>query len=178
MQIQFTRTQLIAFLCIVLVGDLVLVTTLVSTQVSPVMGAIVVGAGLGIPVLIFTFLVPAAAGALGWFSLRRLYPGTGLAVFRGDVPMISMGIGRSWMGLNNVIEAYADDDHLHMRILAPIPRTRMPVSIPWAAVVSIDPHGKFRSKVMLESGPRLFLPVHLTRNEVALRASLDQETAA
>lgn len=172
MQMQFTRTQLTVFLTMILAVDLLVVTVLIGSQTSPKVGAIALACGIFIPIVIFWLIVPSVAGAMGWWRLRRLYPGVGNPDYRSDAPMISPGLGKPWLGLNNVVEAAPDEDHLHMRIWVPFGKGRMPVSIPWAAVTSIEPFKRRYSTLTLEQGPKLYLPDHLVRAEMALRESL------
>ncbi len=178
MQIQFTRTQLIAFVSMLILSDVVLVSVIVGSQVSPTMGIVAGAAGILIPLALFTLVVPLAAGAMGWFTLHRLYPQVGTPVFRSDAPMISPAFGSPWVGLNNVTEAYADEEHLHMRLFSLTKRSRMPVSIPWARVVAIEPFKKDRAILRLETGPSIYVPKRLVAAEMALRASLDDSEMA
>jgi hypothetical protein len=178
MQPQFTRTQLTIFLSMMMAIDLIMIAVIVGTLASPRLSAVVVAAGIVFPALFFWVLIPVIAGCMGWFGIRRRFPAVGNPVFRGDAPMISPGFNRSWMGLNNVVEAYTDDDHLHMRVWAPFGGWRMPVSIPWGAVPEITPFKKDRAILHIDGGPRLFVPLRLVRNEMALRASMREAQGA
>lgn len=178
MQPQFTRTQLTIFLSMILVADLIMITVIVGTLSSARTGALVAVAGIVIPVLIFWGLIPLVAGLMGWFELRRRYPGVGAPNYHGNTAIISPAFGRSWIGLNNVIEAEPDDDYLHMRVWAPLGGWRMPVSIPWAAIPEIEPYKKDRAILHLDGSPRVFVPLSLVRNEIALRAELSEAQGA
>lgn len=154
---------------------LFLVDALVIGAIVAVLGS--PGAALMIGVLAFAApcvllmgIMPLFSRISGWDTLARRYPPTddAFAGYRG--PVTSIAIHRSWFNFNNCIEINADDDHLHIRMIALIGKWDRAVSIPWEAVREITPARFGRTRLNLIDGPSLWAPNNYTRHELAVRS--------
>jgi len=177
-QLQMTRTQMRWFLLVLLGVDAIMIGAIMGVVISPRMGLVGFALGGVLPIAVFRGLIPLIAGAVGWWSLQRIYPPTGTASFDAKTPLTSMSIRSPMLGMNNCIEVAQDDDHLHLRIFGLIGPPIMPISIPWAAMTSITVSRRGVAAVILDQGPKLWFPGKLLAREIELRAQLDAPGSA
>ncbi|MBL0927572.1 MAG: hypothetical protein IBJ11_07960 [Phycisphaerales bacterium] len=156
---------------------LVLVTAVPLAAVSALVlahggvRAVPVLAGVAVLMLGMPAAVMLPIGAIsGWSRLARAFPGRpGVAYAR---LLTSVAVRWRALGYNNVVEWAADDDHLHLRIIPPFHLGHPPLSIPWAAVTSVEAAG--RHDVRLETGVvPLWVASAVAQREIALRRALD-----
>ena len=171
--LQFTRNQLRGFLFVMLTMDALLIGALLWFAASPTVGMIGFACGLLLPFLIFRGLVPVLAGMMGWWTLQRLYPPHGFPPIDPKAPLATIALRKRFLGINNCIEAAADDDHLHLRIFGLIGPPMMPISIPWVAMTSITVPHRTVAAIVLDQGPRMWVPEKLVAREIALRMELE-----
>jgi hypothetical protein len=104
----------------------------------------------------------------GWAALAREYPAHEPAP-DADRGFGSLTIGR-WCNYNNCIRWRADDDYLHLSLLAPFSSFHAPVSIPW---VDATLTRRFFGRCTLKAGRySLTVPARMVARELHTRALL------
>lgn len=171
-----TRRQLTMFLATISVMEAVIIGAIVGATAGPTMG-VLVGVGGALFVWLIVGVVGRTIARVGtWATLARRYPAIEGVGFDRGARVISLGLGRPWMRLNNCVEAVADESHLHMRIGLPGTGDGRPVSIPWEAVTSVEASPMGQARLDIE-GVRLWMPRAVVADELALREALTRSEA-
>lgn len=158
------------FILIISVVDGLIIGAAISAMGHPARGV-----PIGITVMVLPWVVLAAAGPAIWsmMGLNRVqsrFPLRDPTVFTPNTKVISMAARQRWLGINNCIEAVADDDHLHIRLALPGPAKRCGVSVPWEAVTSINAETRI-ARIDILDVPPLWVPAQLVQRELEVRAT-------
>ncbi|TVQ65206.1 MAG: hypothetical protein EA379_00265 [Phycisphaerales bacterium] len=104
----------------------------------------------------------------GWRRLAARHPG--VAPASGAKRGLTSVMFPPCLGYNHCVLYAADDEHLHLRIMHPFSLCHPPVSIPWAAMESVErvPSAFLGARVRV--GDISFrIPRHVVRDELTLR---------
>jgi len=166
------------FLACFFIIDGIIVAVVVSATSSPRLG-IPVGLGvIAIPFLVIPGVMAIMAPLSGWTRLAKHYRAPDGAPSGDNLAVTSAAFRSPAFRYNNCVIVWADDDHLHLRIMKPFDAGHAPLAIPWNDVVAIEP-GVLFAVVQPAHGPRVFVPMKYVRRELEIRATpLPGETGA
>lgn len=170
------RKQFLAFLCLLLIADAVLVGALVTATAGWQLGVPLGIAAIFLPVLLVVGIMAGFMRAGGWGTLAREYPAR--EPLPGTKPAMAPSFTVGRIPMNNAMECAADDDCLHLTPLITLGSICPAVSIPWEAVTF--PEGGRVSTGLLTggfvkisaSGVDMKLPVAAVRRELDVRATM------
>ena len=162
----------------ILIVDGFVVGAVVGATVSPQMGLLV---GLGAIVLPFVLVPPVLWLVFrlgGWTALTERYPAVERAAEAEGGKVTSLGLKSRLNRLNNCVEWWADDGHLHLTVIPPFGKLTKPVSIPWGEVVEIDAPRRYGFVRIELPEMNLWVDRKLVARELAVREAMEAEGIA
>lgn len=152
-------------------GTAVMIGALLTATSGPA-----VGLGTAALVLILPFILIPAVMVLfsrlgGWRQMAARFPAREPLPDATRNRLASIAVGKKWCRYNNVVQWSTDSDSLHLSLPPFFNAGHPPMSIPWAAVESIERAGTGMVKLAI-GDHGIWAPIAVARAEMALRESM------
>ncbi len=171
------RRHFIALFVLIGVIDAVIIGGLVGATAGPAIG-IPVGLAVGFaPLVALPLFAGSGVRMSGLAALAQRFPMTDAANAEPRAPtrgLCTVSFRTRATRLNNCVQAWADDDHLHLRLVFPMVKPQPGISIPWSAVESITMH-KRDAELRLFDGPPMWVPPSVAAVELRVREAIESE---
>lgn len=173
MAASLTPRQLVIMIVALEFSSALITGVLVGVLVSPALGVALFAAILAFPFVLLPMVMFLMSGVTGWRTLARRFPGH-IPIEEGEAsPLHSVALHRPWWRYNNIVHCSADEEHLHLWLPRFFGAGHAPVSIPWAAVTTIE-DGRMGMARLDAGGIRIWVPDKLVENERRLRAEMEE----